>query len=79
MAVYGVSPYALPRDIALGCMMNLNAAQSWKAMPMMLAIGAALGNKAAVAELRAGIEGSVATTRNDARTVIEQLKRESIR
>jgi hypothetical protein len=52
MAVYGVSPYAMPREVAIGCMMNLRMAHAWKSTPILLAIGSALGSKESMAELQ---------------------------
>jgi len=74
MAVYGVSPYAIPKDVALGAMMNLRAAQAWKAIPEIMAIGSALGNKEAANEVRLGIVGMPTDSKGQVRELLEQLK-----
>ena len=59
----------------MGCMMNLRLAQAWRALPEIMAIGAAIGNKNAVAALRTGLTGGHgATSSTSAKEIIEQLK-----
>lgn len=79
MAVYGVSPYAMPKEAALGAMMNLRAAQAWKAIPNVMAIGSALGNKEAANELRTALVGMPTDGKGEVRMLMEQLKGASSR
>ena len=75
MAVYGVSPYAMPKEVAMGCMMNLRMAQAWKALPFITSLSTALGNKGAASELRAALMGGSASGTNvSAQELIAQLK-----
>lgn len=74
MAVYGVSPYAMPKEAALGAMMNLRAAQGWKAIPQVMAIGSALGNKESANEIRIAIMGMPTDAKGQVRELLEQLK-----
>lgn len=75
MATYGVSPYAMPADVALGCMMNLRMAQAWKAVPLVTAISIALGNKSAISEWKASLAGDMMAAESmEAADIIEELK-----
>ena len=74
MAVYGVSPYALPPDVALGCMMNLRMANAWKAIPQVLAVGVAFGNKQSSNEFTEALRARKATDKMAASELIEYLK-----
>lgn len=58
----------------MGAMMNLRAAQAWKTVPQIMAIGAAFGNKDAAAELRMSLSVPMAEGRAQAQALIEQLK-----
>lgn len=74
MAVYGVSPYAMPKEAAIGAMMNLRLAQAWKAIPNMMAISTAFGSKEAAAEVRSAIMGPPTTPKAEVQSLMEQLK-----
>lgn len=80
MATYGVSPYAMPADVALGCMMNLRMAQAWKAVPLVTAVSIAMGNKSVLSEFKAALRGEVGLSSGlSAADIIEELKLQDIR
>lgn len=74
MAVYGVSPYAMPAEIAIGCMMNLRMAQAWKSTPLLLAIGTALGSKESIAEMNAAMFCREQMSAVSAKDLMRELK-----
>ena len=74
MAVYGVSPYAMPKEAAIGAMMNLRMAQAWKSIPQIMAIGSALGNKQAAAEVRTAVIGPFMNAKAEVQSLIDQVK-----
>lgn len=74
MAVYGVSPYAMPSEVALGCMVNMRMAQALRAMPHILAIASAFGNKAASVEISNAFADIMYGNHAQAATLINSLK-----
>jgi hypothetical protein len=74
MAVYGVSPYAMPSEIAIGCMMNIRMAQAWKSTPLILAIGTALGSKESIAEMQTAVFCRYSTGESSAKELMRELK-----
>lgn len=74
MAVYGVNPYAMPKEAAIGAMMNLRMAQAWKTVPQLLAISAAFGSKEAAAEIRSGMIGPSPDAKAEVSALIDQVK-----
>ena len=74
MAVYGVNPYAMPKEAAIGAMMNLRTAHAWRALPQIMAIGAALGNKEAAAELRKAMTLPFANGKSEVSALMDELK-----
>ncbi len=74
MAVYGVSPYAMPPEIAMGCMMNMRMVHGWRATPLMLAIGTAFGSKEATAELNRSLFSTDTNAAPTAQQLIQELK-----
>jgi hypothetical protein len=74
MAVYGVSPYAMPPEIAMGCMMNMRMVHGWRATPLMLALGTALGSKEASAELHRSMFFGESSSSPTAQQLMQELK-----
>jgi hypothetical protein len=74
MAVYGVSPYAMPKEAAIGAMMNLRLAQAWKSIPQMMAISTAFGSKEAALEVRSAIMGPPQTPKAAVQSLMDELK-----
>jgi hypothetical protein len=74
MAVYGVSPYAMPPEIAMGCMMNLRMVHGWRAAPVLLSIGAAFGNKQSMAEIQQSLFARSGNGEPTAQQLIQELK-----
>lgn len=47
----------MPPEVALGLMMNLGLANSWKSLPMVQGIGVAFSNKSQIANFTASLMG----------------------
>jgi len=74
-AIYGVSPWQMPPEAALGLMENLSMANSWKASSTVTAISAAIGGSNAAENFRASLFGSTPDSRAQRRAEIDELKR----
>jgi len=74
MAVYGVSPYAMPPEIAMGCMMNMQMVHGWRSTPILLALGSALGNKDAAGEIRRSMFNGIESGNMTAAQIMSELQ-----
>ena len=74
MAVYGVSPYAMPKDVALGCMMNLRMANAMHSLPVLMSVRLALGEKSAEHEFKSALTSKPPSAREQVEMMLESLK-----
>jgi len=67
----------MPQETALGLMMNLQTANSWKAIPVMQGIGLCLAGKQALPTFAASLVGKLPSVREQIKSSLYDFKSKS--